>query len=277
MEPLLLCALILISVGAGIVGALFGLGGGIVFIPVLTVMFGMEMTEATAASLIGIVAVSTGSAYGYVRQGQSNVRLGMLMEVTTSIGAIAGVLLALYLENTVLLILFSAVMAYSGFKMVASPERRSIPESEQTDMSFEYRDPLDRTKRWYAVRNLRSGLALCTAAGAMSSMTGVGGGAVKVPLMNIHMHVPIKVASATSNYMIGITAFSGALIYFLNGSVVLDVAGAVAVGAFSGAVAGRAVSTRIGASSLKRYMSVVFFCVATVTLLEAGGILRPGS
>ncbi len=274
MEPFLLLTLVLIAVGAGIVGALFGLGGGIIFIPVLTILYGMDATAAAAASLVGIVATSTGSASGYVKKGLSNIRLGMMMEITTCIGAAVGAAAAMYLDNTILLVIFSCVMLYSGFKMAVSPERHIVDEEDGNPMTFEYEDPTaDPPLQKYAVGNVKSGMALCTVAGAVSSMTGVGGGAIKVPLMNIHMHVPVKVAGATSSYMIGITAFSGAIVYFIHGAIVLDVAAAVAVGAYIGARAGTWISSRVNAKSLKRYMSVVFFAIAAVMFCEAGGIL----
>ena len=266
MEPFLLLTLLLIAVGAGVIGALFGLGGGIIFIPVLTILYGLDATAA-AASLVGIVATSTGSASGYVRKGVSNIRLGMMMEITTCAGAIIGAAVAIYLDNTVLLVIFSCVMLYSGFKMAVSPEKLTVEHEEGDPMTFEYEDPTADPPRQ------KSGMALCTVAGAVSSMTGVGGGAIKVPLMNIHMHVPVKVASATSSYMIGITAFSGAVIYFIHGDILLDVAAAVAVGAYVGALIGTRIASKVNAKSLKRYMSVVFFAIAAIMFCEAGGIL----
>lgn len=274
MEPFLLLTLLLIAVGAGVIGALFGLGGGIIFIPVLTILYGLDATSAAAASLVGIVATSTGSASGYVRKGVSNIRLGMMMEITTCTGAIIGAAVAIYLDNTVLLVIFSCVMLYSGFKMAVSPEKLTVEHEEGDLMTFEYEDPTaDPPRQKYTVKNVKSGMALCTVAGAVSSMTGVGGGAIKVPLMNIHMHVPVKVASATSSYMIGITAFSGAVIYFIHGDILLDVAAAVAVGAYVGALIGTRIASKVNAKSLKRYMSVVFFAIAAIMFCEAGGIL----
>ena len=253
--------LMLIAIGAGIVGALFGLGGGIIFIPVLTILFGLDAAEAVAASLVGIVATSTGSATGFVKKGLSNIRLGMLLEITTTIGAIIGAIIASYLENWILLILFSMVMLYSGFKMAVSPERTEIGECRENELTFEYSDPASGVEnRKYEVRNIRSGMALCTIAGAVSSMTGVGGGS-------------IKVASATSSYMIGITAFSGAIIYLIMGTIPLQVAATVAIGAYIGAVIGTRIAGRTNASALKRYMSVVFFIIAFVMVLKAGGYL----
>lgn len=274
MEPVLLVALLMIAIGAGIIGALFGLGGGIIFVPVLTILFDQDAATAAAASLVGIVATSTGSATGYVKKGLSNIRFGMLMEITTTIGAITGAIIASYLENWILMVIFSAVMLYSGFKMAVSPERIVADESGNDTMTFTYSDPASGVSDGkYTVKNVGPGMALCTVAGAVSSMTGVGGGSIKVPLMNIYMHIPIKVASATSNYMIGITAFSGAIIYFIRGSIDLQIAAAVAVGAYIGAVIGTHIASKVNAKSIKRYMSVVFFAIAVIMLAKAGGFM----
>ena len=123
MEPLLLIALLLIGVGAGCFGAVFGLGGGIILIPVMTILFGLDPTTAAAASLVGIVATSAGSTTRSLRKGTTNIRLGLLLEITTSIGAIAGALIAVYLEDWILLLFFAAVMLYSGIKMALAPEK----------------------------------------------------------------------------------------------------------------------------------------------------------
>lgn len=274
MDPVLLVILLFIAIGAGIVGALFGLGGGIIFVPVLTILYGLDATTAAAASLVGIVATSTGSATGYVKKGQTNIRLGMMMEITTTIGAMIGAIIAVYLANWALLIIFAMVMLYSGFKMAVSPEMTVKPNGEDSRMTFTYNDPAsDSGPTKYEVQNCKSGMVLCTIAGAVSSMTGVGGGSIKVPLMNIHMHIPVKVASATSSYMIGITAFCGAFIYFIEGAIDMKVAAAVAVGAYIGAVVGTRISARVSTKSLKKYMSVVFFAIAVLMLLKAGGYM----
>ena len=271
---MMLLVLLLIAVGAGIIGALFGLGGGIIFVPVLTILYGLDATAAAAASLVGIVATSTGSATGYVKKGLSNIRLGMMMEITTTIGAIVGAIIATYLENWILLIIFSMVMLYSGAKMAMSPEKIIEDNAENSRMTFSYSDPVSGVSdQRYTVKNCRSGMGLCTLAGAVSSMTGVGGGAIKVPLMNIYMHVPTKVASATSSYMIGITAFSGAIIYFIRGSIDLQIAATVAVGAYIGAVLGTRISAKVHAKEIRKYMSVVFFAIAVIMLAKAGGYL----
>jgi uncharacterized membrane protein YfcA len=123
------------------------------------------------------------------------------------------------------------------------------------------------------VTNLTSGLAICPGAGVISSMTGVGGGTIKIPLMNVHMHVPIKVASATSSYMIGITAFMGVIIYFMQGELLLDYAAAIAVGALIGSFIGTRVAKMIDAGPFRKYFSILLFIISIVIILEAGGIL----
>ena len=268
-------ALLLIGIFAGAFGAVFGLGGGIILIPVMTILFGLGATEAAAASLIGIVATSAGAASRGLRKSTANIRLGLMLEITTSIGAIVGAAIAVYLADWALFLIFAAIMLYSGVKMALAPERSEIPEDAPDGMmTFEYRDAADgdKTKR-YEVQNVRSGLGMCVAAGMISSMTGVGGGSVKVPLMNIHMHIPVKVASATSSYMIGITAFSGAVIYLAAGQVLLDVAAAVSIGTYVGALTGAKIAERVQTATFKRYLSAVFFFVCFTMILKAGGYL----
>jgi len=264
----------LIGVFAGAFGAVFGLGGGIILIPVMTILFKLDPTTAAAASLVGIVATSAGSASRSLKKGTTNIRLGLLLEITTSVGAILGAALAVYLADWILLLFFALVMLYSGIKMAISPEKIVEESEDGSMMSFSYKDAAEGdVEKKYTVKNVKSGLGLCVVAGAISSMTGVGGGAIKVPLMNIHMHVPLKVASTTSSYMIGITAFSGALIYLAAGHVVLDIAASVAIGTYVGALIGAKIAENLHTASLKKYMSVVFFFVFFIMLLKAGGYM----
>ncbi len=274
MEPLILAGLIVLGLCSGIFGALFGLGGGVIFVPVLMLIFGLEPTEAVAISLIGIIAGSVGASTVLVDRGLSNVRLGLLLEITTCVGAIAGAIIATYLDSWILMVLFSVIIIYSGIRMIVNPERTVEPSSrEDTPLTFRYRDESVGEDVRYEVQNVGSGMGLCTIAGALSSMTGVGGGAVKVPLMNIHMHVPMKAASSTSSYMIGITAFSGAITYFFAGEVILAYAACVAIGAFAGSLIGARYARKIPARHLRKYFSIVLFAMAILVLLQAGGIL----
>ena len=274
MEPLILAGLIVLGLCSGIFGALFGLGGGVIFVPVLMLIFELEPTEAVAISLIGIIAGSVGASTVLVDRGLSNVRLGLLLEITTCVGAIAGAIIATYLDSWILMVLFSVIIIYSGIRMIVNPERTVEPATgEDTAMTFRYTDESVGEDVRYEVQNVGSGMGLCTIAGALSSMTGVGGGAVKVPLMNIHMHVPMKAASSTSSYMIGITAFSGAITYFFAGEVILAYAACVAIGAFVGSLVGARYARKVPAKHLRKYFSIVLFFMAALVLLQAGGIL----
>lgn len=274
MDPLTMTGLIAMGSGAGILGTLFGLGGGILFVPLLMLVFGLTPTESVAVSLIGIIAGSVGASTVFVDKGQSNVRLGLLLEITTATGAIIGAFVATLLEEWILMVLFSIMVIYSGFRMLMSPEKIVEPtEGEKNRMAFEYKDEVTGAITPYQVEHVSGGLAVCTFAGMISSMTGVGGGAVKVPLMNLYMHVPLKAASATSSYMIGITAFSGAIIYLLEGQVILDYAAGVAIGAFLGSIVGTILSSRINGKRFRRYFSIILFFMSGLVLLQAGGML----
>ena len=276
MDPLIiLLGLVILGLCSGLFGALFGLGGGVIFVPIL-LLSGVadSATQAVAMSLTGIIAGSVGASTVLVDKGLSNVRLGLMLEITTCIGAIIGAIVATYLESWILMVLFSVIIIYSGIRMIVNPERTVEPSSrEDTPLTFRYRDESVGEDVRYEVQNVGSGMGLCTIAGALSSMTGVGGGAVKVPLMNIHMHVPMKAASSTSSYMIGITAFSGAITYFFAGEVILAYAACVAIGAFAGSLIGARYARKIPARHLRKYFSIVLFAMAILVLLQAGGIL----
>ncbi|MDR1404443.1 MAG: sulfite exporter TauE/SafE family protein [Candidatus Methanoplasma sp.] len=273
MDPVTVFALISVGICAGTLGAIFGVGGGIIFIPVLTVLFGLPANEAVAVSLVGIIAASAGAASHYVRDGLSNVRLGLLLEITTSVGAMMGAVLATYIENWILLLIFGLVLVHSAVSMITKKEKIIDHSGGGSGMNFSYAGGKDLKTERYEVKNVKGGLLACTAAGLMSSMTGVGGGTVKVPLMNVYMHVPIKVASATSSYMIGITAFSGAAIYFVHGDMLLDYASAIAIGAFLGSVIGTRVSKILNSKPMRKYFSILLLGISVVTFLKAGGVL----
>jgi uncharacterized membrane protein YfcA len=267
--------LALISVGllAGTMGTLFGVGGGILLIPILTIVFGLQANEAVAVSLVGIIAASTGAASHYVRINLSNVRLGLLLEITTSIGAMMGAAFAMYMENWIILLIFGLVLIYSAVSMIIRKEKIIEQPDDVSDMCFSYTDNKDYKTKRYEVRNVKGGLLACTAAGIMSSMAGVGGGTIKVPLMNIYMHVPMKVASATSSYMMGITAFSGAVVYFVHGGLLLDYASAIAVGAFIGSIAGTRLSRVLNSEPMRKYFSILLLIISVIIFLRMGGIL----
>jgi hypothetical protein len=273
MEILILLGLIALGAGAGVMGALFGLGGGVIFVPILMLVFDLGPTEAAAVSLVGIVAGSVGASSVFVEKGLANVRLGLLLEVTTTAGAVAGALIAGLMEEWLISIIFCAVMIYSGVRMILSPERVVEPVEGSGRMCFHYRDESNGEDIAYEVQNVKAGSFACVFAGILSSMTGIGGGAIKVPVMNLIMHIPMKAASSTSSYMIGITAFSGALTYFFSGQFDLAFAGGIAIGAFIGAFLGSYLSSKLSTKHLRKYFSVVLFVMTALILLRVGGIL----
>lgn len=274
MDPLIIVGLVVLGLGSGLLGALFGLGGGIIFVPVLMLVFGLAPTEAVAISLIGIIAGSVGASTVFIDRGLSNIRLGLLLEITTAAGAIIGAMVATMLEEWLLMVIFSAIVIYSGIRMILNPEKVvDASDGDGSGLSFEYNDESRGERIGYRVQNVRGGMAMCTVAGMISSMTGVGGGAVKVPVMNLYMHIPMKAASSTSSYMIGITAFSGAMTYFLGGQVLLEYAAGVAIGAFVGSLVGSQLARKMDARSIRKYFSLVLFIMAGLVLLQAGGVL----
>ncbi len=273
MELIILFGLIALGIGAGLLGAMFGLGGGVIFVPILMIVFGLAPAESAAISLVGIVAGSVGASSIFVEKGLSNIRLGLLLEITTTVGAITGAVIAGLMESWALSLVFCAVMIYSGLRMILNPEKIVEPSDREGRMSFRYKDDSTGEDVPYEVQRVKTGSIACIFAGMLSSMTGVGGGAIKVPMMNLLMNVPMKAASATSSYMIGITAFSGAATYFFSGQLDMPFAGGVAIGAFAGALIGTQLSRRIRTKHLRKYFSIVLFAMAAVVLLRTGGML----
>lgn len=269
MEPALLIAIVVVGLFAGTMGGMFGIGGGVILFPVMTVVFGLTPVEAAASNLVGIVATSAGSGVGRIRKGTANIRLGIILEITTVAGAVTGAFLAMAIDGRYVIAVFAAVMLYTGIRM-AAPSRTYEGAS---DGPYSYYDEAEGREIRYSVENRRTGLPLCAFAGAVSSFTGVGGGAIKVPVMNMCMHIPLKVATATSSYMIGLTAFSGALIYLISGQVLLDVAAVTAIGTYFGGIAGSKIADRTRSASLKKYMAVLYFAIFALMLLKLGGFL----
>ena len=268
--------LALIAVGAGLLGSLLGLGGGVIIIPVLTLVFGIPMQEAIGASLIAVIATSTGAASYYVDQGLSNIRLAMVLEVATTIGSVIGALIAVYTNQYILAALFGLLLLYSSFYMLRRPESVCLNPAGPCgpfDLSCSYEDEATQKKVEYGVKNLGRGMLASTVAGGTSGLLGVGGGIIKVPVMNLWMGVPMRAACATSNFMIGVTALAGAIVYYQFGQIDPVLAGVVAVGAFIGAAIGTRTSHRFEGDKLKRIFGVVMIVIAALMFLKAFGVI----
>lgn len=271
MDPSIIVGLLILGIVAGIVGSLFGIGGGIIFIPVLTIVYDLPAMEAAAISLIGILALSAGAASYYTEHKVANVRLGLFLEIGTTIGAIAGAFLAGMVEQWVLFTIFSIFVIINGFRMLFSHGKDC--GSTEGEHEFYCRDLKTGETLGYDVEHRFAGSVICVFAGMYSSMTGVGGGVIKVPVMNSIMGVPMRAATATSSFMIGITAFCGAMVYFLNGQINIEFAAYIAISSYIGMLIGTRISKLFDVSSLKRYFALVLFASALSVMLKAGGIL----
>jgi len=252
-------ATFLASVLAGVIGSLFGLGGGIVVIPVLTLLLGVDIRYAIGASIVSVIATSSGAAAAYVRDRLASLRLSMLLEVSTAAGAITGALVGGLVDGRWLFVIFGVVLAYAAVSMLrtagdASPDPDAGPPDALADrlrLHGTYHDrPMNRDVR-YRVRRSGAGLAISYVAGVVSGLLGIGGGVIKVPTMNLLMGVPLKVATATSNLMIGVTAAASAGVYFLRGDINPFVAAPVAAGVLVGATGGSRVLPRLRNRALR--------------------------
>ena len=246
------------AITAGIVGSILGLGGGIIIVPALTLLFGVPMRTAVAASTVSIIATSTGAAVAFLHDRLTNTRVAMWLEMGTSVGALTGALIAGYLDQRVLFILFGALLAYSGYNMfkVRTVELPAevVPDrvSRRLNLAGSYYDRLLGKRVEYQVTGTIPALIVMYFSGAAAGLLGIGAGIFKVPAMDQIMHMPFKASTATSNFMIGVTAVSGAVVYFARGDVKPLVAGPVVLGVLLGAIWGAKLMVRLKASTIRK-------------------------
>ena len=274
MLPLEFGLITAMSFAAGFVGALLGLGGGIIIVPALTLLFAKDMKTAIAASLVSVIATSSSAATVYVHEKLTNIRLGMLLEIATTIGALVGGVIAIYIGNKYLYLLFAAVMLYAAWSMLRQKETcmkaEGSEESVDARLNGEYVDPITGRTVAYTVKAVPVGMAGSFGAGVMSGLLGVGGGIVKVPLMNAAMKIPIRAAIATSNFMIGVTAASGALVFWMDGKVDPVVTAPCVIGVLLGARIGTIAASHIRARALK--LAFVAFVLVTAYQMVVHGL-----
>lgn len=248
------------SVCAGFLGALTGLGGGVVIVPTLMIAFGVDLHYAIGASLIAVIATSTGSAAAYVRDGFTNIRVGVLLEVATVVGAIAGAVLAAYLSGKVIVGLFVTALFYSAIATLRPPKPHAVetqPDKWATRLKLDGVYPTKEGMTAYRVRHVPGAFAIMIGAGALSAIVGIGSGIIKVLAMDRLMRLPFKVSTTTSNFMIGVTAAASSGVYLHRGQIEPQIAGPVALGALVGALAGARVLPKIKTLWLRRIFAVV--------------------
>jgi hypothetical protein len=260
------------GVCVGVLAALLGLGGGVLIVPLLTLGFGESLPRAIGTSLVAVVATSAGAAAHYVRTGRADVRLGFTLEIGTVLGAAAGGLLAGLLADRVLAGLFAGLMAYVALSLLR--QSFATPDDAEADEAVDPAAPQGEGAPAYRARRLPLALGGSVGAGAMSAVLGIGGGVVKVPLMRLVMGVPMHVAVATSNFMIGVTAAAGAYAYLFRGDIEPMVAAPLALGVMAGAGVGARVAPRVHARWLTILFVIVSVWVAVEMGLRAAGVAR---
>ncbi len=250
---------------AGFLGSLTGLGGGIVIVPLLTLGLGVDIRYAIGASLVSVIATSSGAASAYVREGYSNLRIGMFLEIATTTGALLGAFLAGMLSPNVIAIIFGVVLIYSAWissrpRLEHAPAHTSAPIANRLKLPSEY--PVHGEMVKYGVQNVGFGFGISGIAGILSGLLGIGGGAMKVIAMDHAMKLPFKVSTTTSNFMIGVTAAASAGIYLSRGYIDPALAMPVVLGVLLGSLVGVKVLGRSNPRTLRIIFSIVIFVLA---------------
>lgn len=265
----------LIAVLAGFLGSLVGLGGGIIITPALTILFGFDIKYAIGASIVAVIATSSGSAIAFVKDHVSNMRVGMLLEVFTTAGGVVGALMAGVFSSKLLYIFFSLILLNSFYGMLKKTgliiklkkEEEKVENdkyAEKYKLNSTYYDKATGETVKYNVTNVPQGSLVMFGAGFASGLLGIGSGAFKVVALDTYMKLPIKVSTATSNFMMGVTATASALIYFFNGTINPVVAAPIAIGTLIGSRTGAKVMQRLDA----KYIRYIFLPILLFTIIN---------
>ncbi len=276
------------GIGAGLFGSLLGLGGGILIVPLLTLAFGLPLLESVGVSLICVIVTSGAAAGVYLERRVANLRLGMTLELFTACGALVGGLIAFLLPERILELAFTILLVYVAATMIrrrdappaaspvpdaagaAGPAAPASPAPQLVVGRSRVRDFLDRLSGpGYRIRNLGWGVIGSLGAGVASALLGIGGGLIKVPVLHVVMGVPLRVATATSNLMIGITASASAIIYLLRGGIDPYAAAPTAIGVFIGASVGSRIAARVHLGLLRGLFVAILLYTALQMLLRA--------
>ncbi|AFY90974.1 sulfite exporter TauE/SafE family protein [Chroococcidiopsis thermalis] len=253
------------SLLAGFLGALTGLGGGVVIVPLLTLAFKVDIRYAIGASLVSVIATSSGAAAAYVKEGFTNVRIGMFLEVATTIGALVGAFLTAKLPTSTVAVIFGLVLLYSAFSSHRSRQEHqpnTQPDPLATRLKLNGSYPTAEGEQSYHVQNVAAGFSLMFLAGILSGLLGIGSGAVKVLAMDRAMQLPFKVSTTTSNFMIGVTAAAGAGVYLSRGYIDPGLAMPVMLGVLLGSLIGARTLVKVKPRLLRQIFSIVILLLA---------------
>lgn len=257
------------SLIAGLVGALTGLGGGVVLVPLLTIFFKVDIRYAIGASLVSVIATSSGAAAAYVKEGFSNIRIGMFLEIATTMGAIVGANLATRVSTKSIAIIFGVVLLFSAYfsrKPRTQAQRNLAPDPWATRLRLNGSFPDAEGARSYNVQHVPAGWTLMFSAGTLSGLLGIGSGAMKVLAMDQAMKIPFKVSTTTSNFMIGVTAAASAGVYLSRGYIDPGLAMPVMLGVLAGSLLGAKLLVRLHVKWLRLAFSTVIVLLAVEML-----------
>ena len=272
----------LIAVLAGFLGSLVGLGGGIIITPALTILFGIDIKYAIGASIVAVIATSSGSAIAFVKDHISNMRVGMFLEVFTTAGGVVGALMAGIFSSKLLYLFFSLILLNSFYGMLKKTglitklkkEEEKVVNDKYADrykLNSTYYDKATGKTIAYNVTNVPQGSLVMFGAGFASGLLGIGSGAFKVVALDSYMKLPIKVSTATSNFMMGVTATASALIYFFNGTINPAIAAPIAIGTLIGSRTGAKVMQRLDAKYIRYiFLPILLFTIVNMFLKGVG-------
>jgi len=256
---------------AGLLGALTGLGGGVVLVPLLTLFFKVDIRYAIGASLVSVIATSSGAAAAYVKEGISNIRIGMFLEIATTLGALLGAYLASRISTGAIATVFGLTLLYSAF-LSARPRVKlsidNVPDPLATRLRLNGSFPTPEGIREYYVRRVPLGFGLMFGAGTLSGLLGIGSGAVKVLAMDQAMRIPFKVSTTTSNFMIGVTAAASAGIYLHRGFIDPGLSMPVMLGVLAGSLLGTRILVEAETKWLRRIFGAVILLLGAQMLYK---------
>jgi uncharacterized membrane protein YfcA len=260
------------AVGAGAFGALVGIGGGLIIVPLLSVVLGVDIHLAIAASLLGVIAVSTTASSSYLRVGLPDRRIGLALLVSTTLGGMVGGYVAGLLDARTLSVLFGAVLVAVSVQMLRShgrPMAEVIDEPGRLEFDWSYVEPHTGREIVYRARRVWQGMIVSLLAGSLSGLLGIGGGVVNVPTMHVLMSMPIRVATTTSTYMLGATAVASSVLYFSRGEIDPSLAAPVVIGVVLGGLGSARLAHRLPQGALTLAFVVVALFFAVQMLLRA--------
>jgi Predicted permeases len=271
---------LIMGVIAGCLGAILGIGGGMIITPILTVMMGLDIKYAIGASIISVIATSSGSTIAYLKDDMLNLRVAMFLEIATTVGAIMGALLVGIFSSTFLYVLFGFFLLYSSYNMIRKLMDKKgeqvytehDPIVDKMKLASTYYDKSEQKQIDYSMKNVPGGFIMMWAAGLASGLLGIGSGAFKVIAMDTIMKMPLKPSSATSNLMMGVTAAASATVYFFNGSIKPDIAGPLAIGVLIGATIGARVMQGLKPKAIRILFIPIILYMGIQMVLKGFGV-----